>query len=169
MFSVFPTPRTSFAPIPPTPMHAMFSLSLGARRVRPRAPRTCGGTIVNANPVATSPTNSRREMGWECRGAACCAPTLGLCGTVCSWQHSNLDVPEGDQIAVILQADVTLFVFSKVLVRCKLARRNLCIPVAAAERVLDHFHAVEPLLHVIPVHHKAHGIPLVGGLHNAGR
>ncbi len=59
MFSVFPTPRTSFAPIPPTPMHAMFSLSLGA--VNPR-PNTWRGTMVKLMPAATSPTNLRLEI-----------------------------------------------------------------------------------------------------------
>src|SRR5205807_9889497 len=59
MFSVFPTPFTSFAPIPPTPIQAMLSLSLGARYPRPR---TCRGTMVNATPAPTSPTNLRLEM-----------------------------------------------------------------------------------------------------------
>src|SRR2546430_15053005 len=59
MFSVFPTPFTSFAPIPPTPMQAMLSLSLGARYPRPR---TWRGTMVNATPAPTSPTNFRLEM-----------------------------------------------------------------------------------------------------------
>src|SRR4029077_16047390 len=59
MFSVFPTPFTSFAPIPPTPMQAMFSLSLGA--VKPR-PSTCRGTMVKATPAPTPPTNFRLEM-----------------------------------------------------------------------------------------------------------
>src|SRR5438874_1378988 len=59
MFSVFPTPFTSFAPIPPTPMQAMLSLSLGARYPRPS---TWRGTMVNATPAPTSPTNFRLEM-----------------------------------------------------------------------------------------------------------
>src|ERR1700747_103239 len=59
MFSVFPTPFTSFAPMPPTPMQAMLSLSLGA--VKPR-PSTCRGTMVKATPAPTSPTNFRLEM-----------------------------------------------------------------------------------------------------------
>src|ERR1051325_3903195 len=59
MFSVFPTPFTSLAPIPPTPMQAMLSLSLGA--VKPR-PSTWRGTMVKATPAPTSPTNLRLEM-----------------------------------------------------------------------------------------------------------
>src|SRR2546430_8062627 len=59
MFSVFPTPFRSSAPIPPTPMQAMLSLSLGARYPRPR---TWRGTMVNATPAPTSPTNFRLEM-----------------------------------------------------------------------------------------------------------
>src|SRR5256885_14986455 len=59
MFSVFPTPFTSFAPTPPTPMQALLSLSLGA--VKPR-PSTCRGTMVKATPAPTSPTNWRLEM-----------------------------------------------------------------------------------------------------------
>src|SRR2546429_1887796 len=59
MFSVFPTPFPSFAPIPPTPMQAMLSLSLGARYPRPS---TWRGTMVNATPAPTSPTNFRLEM-----------------------------------------------------------------------------------------------------------
>src|SRR2546430_15871458 len=59
MFSVFPTPFTSFPPIPPTPMQAMLSFSLGARYPRPS---TWRGTMVNATPAPTSPTNFRLEM-----------------------------------------------------------------------------------------------------------
>src|SRR5438105_169871 len=59
MFSVFPTPFTSLAPIPPTPIQAMLSLSLGG--VKPR-PSTCRGTMVKATPAPTSPTNLRLEM-----------------------------------------------------------------------------------------------------------
>src|SRR5687767_236531 len=51
-------PSTSFRPIPPTPMHAMLSLSLGA--TNPLPPRTCLGTIVNAVAPAAAPTKSRR-------------------------------------------------------------------------------------------------------------
>src|SRR5690349_15148544 len=57
MFSVAPTPRTSFSPIPPTPMQATLSLSEGATNPRPS---TCRGTTVNERPAAvTSPTNRR--------------------------------------------------------------------------------------------------------------
>src|SRR5205814_3815914 len=58
MFSVL-TPRTSSRPRPPTPMHAMLSVSLGARIPRPR---TCRGTMVKARPAPTLPTNVRLEM-----------------------------------------------------------------------------------------------------------
>src|SRR5436190_15192324 len=55
----FATPFTSFAPMPPTPMQATLTVSLGARRPRPS---TCRGTIANATPAPTSPTNFRLEM-----------------------------------------------------------------------------------------------------------
>src|SRR5690348_9551248 len=61
MFSIAPMPRTSFAPMPPIPMQATLSLSLGATW---RRPRTWDGTIVKAAVVdATSPTNVRRSIG----------------------------------------------------------------------------------------------------------
>src|SRR3990170_8106035 len=59
MFSVFPTPRTSVVPMPPTPMHAMLSVSLGAWNPRPS---TWRGPIVKLIPAATSPTNLRLEI-----------------------------------------------------------------------------------------------------------
>src|SRR2546429_1736526 len=55
----FATPFTSFAPMPPTPMQATLTVSLGARRPRPS---TWRGTMVNATPAPTSPTNLRLEM-----------------------------------------------------------------------------------------------------------
>src|SRR5205823_10122959 len=55
----FATPFTSFPPIPPTPMQATLTVSLGARCPRPS---TWGGTMVNATPAPTSPTNLRLEM-----------------------------------------------------------------------------------------------------------
>src|SRR3989441_7716909 len=55
----FATPFTSFAPMPPTPMQATSTVSLGARWPRPS---TCRGTMVNAKPAPTSPTNLRLEM-----------------------------------------------------------------------------------------------------------
>src|SRR5213593_2584360 len=55
----FATPFTSFAPMPPTPMQATLTVSLGARRPRPS---TWRGTMVNATPAPTSPTNFRLEM-----------------------------------------------------------------------------------------------------------
>src|SRR5690242_17514932 len=61
MFSIAPMPRTSLAPMPPTPMQATLSLSLGATW---RRPRTCEGTMVKAAVVeATSPTKVRRSIG----------------------------------------------------------------------------------------------------------
>src|SRR6266849_7700963 len=58
MFSLA-TPSMSERPLPPHPMQAMWSLSDGARNPRPS---TCRGTIVNAAPAATSPTNRLLEM-----------------------------------------------------------------------------------------------------------
>src|SRR5437763_11872373 len=55
----FATPFTSFAPMPPTPMQATLTVSLGARCPRPS---TWRGTMVNATPAPTSPTNLRLEM-----------------------------------------------------------------------------------------------------------
>src|SRR6184192_2274718 len=55
----FATPFTSFAPMPPTPMQATLTVSLGARRPRPS---TWRGTMVNATPAPTSPTNFRLEI-----------------------------------------------------------------------------------------------------------
>src|SRR6266480_6807017 len=55
----FATPFTSFAPMPPTPIQATLTVSLGARRPRPS---TWRGTMVNATPAPTSPTNFRLEM-----------------------------------------------------------------------------------------------------------
>src|SRR2546422_6038381 len=52
-------PRPSLRPMPPTPMQATLSLSLGARKPRPS---TCRGTMVKATPAPTSPTNFRLEM-----------------------------------------------------------------------------------------------------------
>src|SRR5256885_8382751 len=61
MFSIPAMPRTSLSPIPPTPMQATLSLSLGAMW---RRPSTCEGTIVKAAVVdATSPTKERRVIG----------------------------------------------------------------------------------------------------------
>src|ERR1051325_3681722 len=53
MFSLA-TPSMSERPLPPHPMQAMCSLSDGARYPRPSTYR---GTMVNAAPAATSPTN----------------------------------------------------------------------------------------------------------------
>src|ERR1700704_2188042 len=48
--------------MPPTPTPAMFSLSLGG--VKPR-PRTCRGTMAHAAPpAATFPRNARREISF---------------------------------------------------------------------------------------------------------
>src|SRR5262249_43741323 len=58
MFSLA-TPSMSERPLPPQPIQAMCSLSDGARYPRPR---TWRGTMVNAAPAATSPTNRLREM-----------------------------------------------------------------------------------------------------------
>src|SRR6266516_4216209 len=55
----FATPFTSFPPMPPTPIQATLTVSLGARYPRPS---TCRGTSVNATPAPTSPTNFRLEM-----------------------------------------------------------------------------------------------------------
>src|SRR3954469_5252972 len=61
MFSIAAMPRTSVAPMPPTPIQATLSLSLGATW---RRPRTCEGTMVKAAVVeATSPTKVRRSIG----------------------------------------------------------------------------------------------------------
>src|SRR5690242_3039349 len=49
-------PFTSFLPMPPTPMHATLSVSLGARRPRPS---TWRGTIVKSPAALKSPTNLR--------------------------------------------------------------------------------------------------------------
>src|SRR5438094_4185631 len=49
-------PFTSFRPMPPTPMHATLSVSLGARWPRPS---TWRGTIVNSPAALKSPTNLR--------------------------------------------------------------------------------------------------------------
>src|SRR5437773_1381624 len=102
MFSVFPTPRTSFAPIPPTPMLAMLSLSLGARRSRPRLPRTCGGTMVNDRPAAaTSPTNFRRVeiVG----GAGGCEPRQAV-RMMCVIQHLHFGSVPVDGVTVFARA-----------------------------------------------------------------
>src|SRR6266700_4076332 len=58
MFSAA-TPFTSSLPRPPTPMQAMFRVSLGARKPRPS---TWRGTMVKAATAPTSLTNVRREM-----------------------------------------------------------------------------------------------------------
>src|SRR5437870_1601520 len=63
-------PFTSFLPMPPTPMHATLSVSLGARMPRPR---TWRGTIVNNPATLRSPTNVRlvirlRAMANSLRG-----------------------------------------------------------------------------------------------------
>src|SRR5689334_13353264 len=52
-------PFTSLRPIPPTPMHATLSLSLGGLSPRPS---TWRGTIVNATPAPSSRTKFRRVM-----------------------------------------------------------------------------------------------------------
>src|SRR2546422_11266798 len=52
-------PLTSLRPIPPTPIQATLSLSLGATQPRPS---TCRGTMVKTVAVATSPTKVRRVI-----------------------------------------------------------------------------------------------------------
>src|SRR5947199_10486695 len=83
----FATPFTSFAPMPPTPMQATLTVSLGARRPRPS---TWRGTMGNATPAPTSPTNFRLEMRLRAmmvallnpppRGAAPVRPQAGTAG-----------------------------------------------------------------------------------------
>src|SRR6267378_974880 len=50
-------PLTSLRPMPPTPMQATLSLSLGGMKPRPR---TCLGTMVKAAAAAVSRTKLRR-------------------------------------------------------------------------------------------------------------
>ena len=60
MFSLL-QPRTSARPRPPTPIPAMFSVSLGA--CTPRPPSTRRGTIINeAADAEAAATNRRREI-----------------------------------------------------------------------------------------------------------
>jgi hypothetical protein len=50
-----------FIPIPPTPMHATFSVALGARK--PMPPSTCLGTTIAPNAsLPASATKSRRVI-----------------------------------------------------------------------------------------------------------
>ena len=66
MFSL-DTPSISLRPLPPAPMAAMFSLSLGAGIPRPR---TWRGTIIKPAPAAAAPSTLRRVM--SCLGIAVC-------------------------------------------------------------------------------------------------
>src|SRR5213075_1237721 len=107
-----------------------------------------------------------RDAKWgESVGAQHAAPLpLGLCGTVCSWQHSNLDVAEGDHVAVVLQPDVALRTFAELRMRLELARRDPGIPVPAAELVFEQLRTVEPVFHMIAVHDESRRIPLAAGM-----
>src|SRR4051812_20754691 len=77
---------------------------------------------------------------------------------------ANLDVPVRDAVAVVLQGDVALAragVLRKVL---ELARPHLFLPSAAPQFVLDHLHAVQPVLHVTAARDDPRLVPRADGL-----
>src|SRR2546429_5741196 len=71
-----------------------------------------------------------------------------------SRQPPDLDVPERHRVLVFLQADVALGIAAVTRVRGELARLYLGLPIRAAQLILDHLHAVEPVLDVIAIHHE---------------
>src|SRR2546427_9035491 len=70
---------------------------------------------------------------------------------------------------MVLETDVAGGVTPVMRVTGELARLDFRRPVGTPELVLDHLHAVEPVLDVFPLHHEAHLVPLACRLHDAGR
>ena len=61
----------------------------------------------------------------------------------------NLDVAEGDPVAVALQADTTGWIPAVARIVGKLAPRESRVPVFASDLGFDQLHSVEPVLHVV--------------------
>src|SRR5690606_16091762 len=80
-------------------------------------------------------------------------------------QFAQLDVAEGNGIAVILQADVAAFGTTVWRPLGELAVANACLPIVAPEFVACRLHTVQPVLIVIVPNHDARGVPLARWLH----
>src|SRR5258705_7832766 len=93
----------------------------------------------------------------------------GPCETVCSWQHSNFDVAEGDHVAVILESDVSLRVFAEPGIGLELAARDFRIPIRAPQLVFQQLEAVQPVLDVVAGDDEPRRIPFAPGMHVPGR
>src|SRR5436190_7797744 len=89
--------------------------------------------------------------------------------SVCSWQHSNFDVTEGDHVAVILESDVSLRVFPEPGMGFELAARDFRIPIRAPQLVLQQLEAVQPVLDVVAVDDEPRRIPFAPAMHVTGR
>src|SRR5437773_12421613 len=70
---------------------------------------------------------------------------------------------------MVLETDVAGGVTPVMRVTGELARLDFRRPVGTPELVLDHLHAVQPVLDVFPLHHEAHLVPLARWLDDAGR
>ncbi len=70
---------------------------------------------------------------------------------------------------MVLETDVAGGVTPVMRVTGELARLDFRRPVGTPELVLDHLHAVQPVLDVFPLHHESHLVPLARRLHDAGR
>src|SRR2546430_17100049 len=70
---------------------------------------------------------------------------------------------------MVLETDVAGGVTPVMRVTGELARLDFRRPVGTPELVLDHLHAVQPVLDVFPLHHEAHLVPLPRWLAAAGR
>src|SRR3989449_2752219 len=86
-----------------------------------------------------------------------------------SRQHPDLDVAVRDLVTMVLETDVAGGVTPVMRVTGELARLDFRRPVGTPELVVDHLHAVQPVLDVFPLHHESHLVPLARGLHDAGR
>src|SRR5205814_1862151 len=79
-------------------------------------------------------------------------------------QHAQSDVAEGDLVAVILQEDVPFELRAPAGLVLELALRLRRHERRALELVLDHLHAVQPMLHVHAVDDDAATVDLARGL-----
>src|SRR6266851_2406301 len=70
---------------------------------------------------------------------------------------------------MVLEADVAGGITPVVRVTGKLARLDLRRPIGTPELVLDHLHAVQPVLDVLSLHDETHLVPLARRLDDAGR
>src|SRR5512145_2424778 len=84
-----------------------------------------------------------------------------------SGQDADADVAIRDPVAVVLERDVAGARPSVPGPLRELGCRHLRLPRRGPQLVLDHLHAVEPVLDVRPVDDEADGIPFAGGLHRA--